>query len=147
MYDDDFISKDDAFLHSKWLSFMEKRLKKAKSLLRDDGCILISINENEVFSLKLLCDDIFGADNYLTNFAVKVRHENRILKGDKDFHEVFEYLLFYRKSHKHKTSKQTHIISPFINDRDFRSHHIITEKKKVNRPACARRCQVVVGLF
>ncbi len=105
-YDDDFVNKDDAFFHSKWLSFMNSRLKKAAHLLKDTGCILISINENEVFGLKLLCDEIFGSDNYLTTFAVKVRHENRILKGDKDFHEVFEYLLFYRKTNKHKTSKR-----------------------------------------
>ena len=106
-YDDNYVNKDDLFIHSKWLSFMEARLKKAANLLKDSGCILISINENEVFGLKLLCDEIFGTENYLTTFAVKVRHENRILKGDKDFHEVFEYLLFYRKSTKHKTSKRT----------------------------------------
>lgn len=105
-YDDNYVNKDDLYVHSKWISFMESRLKKAACLLKDSGCILISINENEVFGLKLLCDDIFGNDNYLTTFAVKVRHENRILKGDKDFHEVFEYLLFYRKSSKHKTSKR-----------------------------------------
>ncbi len=105
-YDDNYVEKDDSFLHSKWLSFMNSRLKIAYSLLKDTGCILISINENEVFGLKFLCDEIFGEENYLTTFAVKVRHENRILKGDKDFHEVFEYLLFYRKSNKHKTSKR-----------------------------------------
>lgn len=105
-YDDNYVNKDDLFRHSKWLSFMESRLRIAVSLLKETGNILISINENEVFGLKLLCDEIFGEDNYLTTFAVKVRHENRILKGDKDFHEVFEYLLFYRKSTKHKTSKR-----------------------------------------
>ena len=105
-YDDNYVDKDDNFGHSKWLSFMNNRLRIARKLLKDNGCILISINENEVFGLKLLCDEIFGSDNYLTTFAVKVRHENRILKGDKDFHEVFEYLLFYRKSEKHKTSKR-----------------------------------------
>ncbi|MCR5605911.1 MAG: site-specific DNA-methyltransferase, partial [Treponema sp.] len=105
-YDDNYVDKDDDFKHSKWLSFMNSRLKIAKTVLKDNGCILISINENEIFGLKLLCDEIFGTDNYLTTFAVKVRHENRILKGDKDFHEVFEYLLFYRKSEKHKTSKR-----------------------------------------
>ena len=106
MYDDNFVVKEDSFIHSKWTSFMEKRLIFARNLLRQDGCIMISINENEVFPLKLLCDDIFGVENYLTTFAVKVRHEDRILKGDKDFHEVFEYLLFYRKSSLHKTSKR-----------------------------------------
>jgi adenine-specific DNA-methyltransferase len=105
LYDDVFVQKDDEFLHSKWLSFMNARLKLAKQLLSKNGCIFISINENEVFQLKILCDEIFGHYNYLTTFVVKVRHENRILKGDKDFHEVFEYLLFYRSSPDHKTKK------------------------------------------
>jgi adenine-specific DNA-methyltransferase len=106
IYDDNFVTLDDEFLHSKWLSFIKKRLMLANRLLKVSGCILISINENELFPLKLLCDDIFGHENYLTTFVVKVRHENRILKGDKDFHEVFEYLLFYRASYKHKTHKK-----------------------------------------
>ena len=105
-YGDDYVSRGDAFAHSGWLSFMEKRLREAGPLLAETGCILISINENELFGLKLLCDEIFGEENYLTTFAVKVRHENRILKGDKDFHEVFEYLLYYRKSPKHRTGKR-----------------------------------------
>ena len=97
---------DDGFRHSKWLNFMEKRLRLARDLLKEDGCILISINENELFVLKLLCDRIFKEKNYLTTFSVKVRHEDRILKGDKDFHEVTEFLLFYRKSDKFRVSKR-----------------------------------------
>ena len=66
----------------------------------------ISINENEFAQLKLLCDDIFDESNYLTTFTIKVRHEDRILKGDKDFHEVVEYLLLYRKSATFKPLKR-----------------------------------------
>lgn len=105
-YDDVYLEHLDGYLHSKWISFIEKRLRIASRLLKDTGCIMISINENEYAPLKLLCDDIFGPSNYMTTFVVKVRHEDRILKGDKDFHEVYEYLLFYRKSANFSTIKQ-----------------------------------------
>ncbi|MFH1711902.1 MAG: site-specific DNA-methyltransferase [Patescibacteria group bacterium] len=105
-YNDKYIDKEDTFRHSKWLSFMHRRLKLANDLLKNDGAILISINENELFNLKLLCDEIFKPDNYLTCFTIKVRHEDRILKGDKDFHEVTEYLLMYRKSSRYNVVKR-----------------------------------------
>lgn len=105
-YNDTFIDKNDGFRHSKWLSFVNRRLKLAYTLLKNDGCILMSINENELFVLKSLCDEIFGEDNYLTMITVKVRHEDRILKGDKDFHEVTEFLLFYRKTSNFKVKKR-----------------------------------------
>lgn len=105
-YNDKWVDKKDAYRHSKWIAFMSKRLRLAKNLLKDTGVIFISINEEELGQLKLLCDDIFRLDNYLTTFTIKVRHEDRILKGDKDFHEVFEYLLLYRRSKSFKTVKR-----------------------------------------
>lgn len=102
------VESDDPYKHSKWLSFMNKRLRLAKSLLRDTGVIFISINEEELSQLKLLCDGIFDDKNYLTMFTVKVRHEDRILKGDKDFHEVVEYLLMYRRSNNFRTVKRVY---------------------------------------
>lgn len=100
------VPKDHPFRHSYWLSFMSKRLELAKSLLKKTGTIFISINEDEFAQLKLLCDQTFGTENYLTMFTIKVRHEERILKGDKDFHEVVEYLLMYRASSDYKTVKK-----------------------------------------
>tara|TARA_R110002096_G_scaffold191540_1_gene372930 strand:- start:2475 stop:4433 length:1959 start_codon:yes stop_codon:yes gene_type:complete len=100
------VPKDHPLRHSYWLSFMNKRLELAHNLLKDDAVIFISINEEEYASLKLLCDRIFQESNYLTTFTVKVRHEDRILKGDKDFHETTEQLLLYRKSNKFKTIKR-----------------------------------------
>ena len=105
-YDDVYVDPDDEYKHSMWLSFMKKRLLLANSLLKKDGSIMISINEEELFELKMLCDEIFGPKNYLTTFSVKVRHEDRILKGDKDFHEVIEYMLMYRKSPEFKVVKK-----------------------------------------
>ena len=58
-YDDKRIGTDDAFRHSKWLSFMSERLKIAKDLLNKDGLIFISIDDNEGYNLKVLCDEIF----------------------------------------------------------------------------------------
>jgi adenine-specific DNA-methyltransferase len=106
IYNDKYVEKDDTWRHSKWLNFMNKRLELAKDLLKNDGVIFISINEEEQAQLKLLCDKIFSVENYLAMFTVKVRHEDRILKGDKDFHEVVEYLFLYRKSNDFKTVKR-----------------------------------------
>ena len=100
------VPRDHPLRHSRWLSFMSKRLKIAHSLLKDEGTMFISINEEEHAQLKLLCDSIFQESNYLTSFTVKIRHEDRILKGDKDFHETTEQLLLYRKSRKFKTIKR-----------------------------------------
>ena len=65
MYDDCKIGEDDGFRHSKWISFMQKRLSIAKNLLSGTGCIFISIDDNELYNLKLLCDEIFGEDNLI----------------------------------------------------------------------------------
>jgi adenine specific DNA methylase Mod len=100
------VLENDAFLHNDWISFMSKRLELSKKILAETGCIFLSINESEYGSLKLLCDKIYGESNYMTTFTVKVRHEERILKGDKDYHETTELLLLYRKSPKFKTIKR-----------------------------------------
>jgi len=97
---------EDLTRHDKWLCMMYPRLKLLHKLLAEDGAIFISINEDEQASLKLLLDEIFGPGNYLTMFTIKLRHEERILKGDKDFHEVTEQLFLYRKSHKFKPYKK-----------------------------------------
>src|SRR3972149_10426210 len=67
-YNDDYVEKDDSYRHSKWLSFMSKRLRLAKNLLKDEGIIFISIDDNESAQLKLLCNEIFGEDNLLDTF-------------------------------------------------------------------------------
>lgn len=66
-YNDSFVDREDAYRHSKWLSFMAKRLRLAKTLLRDTGVIFISIDDNEQAQLKLLCDEVFGEENFVAN--------------------------------------------------------------------------------
>ena len=69
IYNDSFVDSEDSFRHSKWLSFMNKRLKLAKGLLSDKGVIFISIDDNEHAQLKLLCDEVFGCNNFITNIT------------------------------------------------------------------------------
>lgn len=71
MYNDRYVDSNDGFRHSKWLSFMSKRLELSKNLLTDDGVIFISIDDNEIAQLKLLCNQIFGEDNFIAQFIRK----------------------------------------------------------------------------
>ncbi|MCM1222455.1 MAG: site-specific DNA-methyltransferase [Lachnospiraceae bacterium] len=67
IYNDCKIGVDDGYKHSKWLSFMYKRLALAKDLLKNTGLIFISIDDNEQANLKLLCDEIFGEENMISD--------------------------------------------------------------------------------
>jgi len=73
IYNDHYVDKEDTYRHSKWLSFMEKRLKIAKHLLSEKGVIFISIDDNEVAQLKMLCDETFGPNNFLGNLIWQSR--------------------------------------------------------------------------
>ena len=68
VYNDSYVDREDGYRHSKWLSFMNKRLQIAKSLLASGGVIFISIDDNEQAQLKLLCDSIFGERNFIAKF-------------------------------------------------------------------------------
>lgn len=98
VYNDKIVAPDDAYRHSKWLSFMHKRLILAKELLTIKGIIFISIDDNELYTLKLLCDKIFGSKNFLSNFVRKRR------SGANDPKNLIstdhEYILCYRRSDK-----------------------------------------------
>lgn len=66
VYEDNFGSKKDR--HSSWLSFMNRRLCLARELLCESGCIFIAIDKSELYTLKLLCDQIFGEENFVNDF-------------------------------------------------------------------------------
>ena len=70
-YNDQFIKSDDAYVHSKWLSFMELRLRSAKSLLSENGVIAVSIDNHEGYQLKLLMDEIFGEDHMAADLHIE----------------------------------------------------------------------------
>ena len=73
IYNDKIVDKNDTFSHSKWLSFMERRLRIARDLLSPEGVIFVSIGDDENATLKLLMDEIFGKDNYLNQISVKTK--------------------------------------------------------------------------
>ena len=95
-YNDRFVDKEDSWKHSQWLSFMDKRLKIAKELLTDDGVIFISIDDNEMCQLKLLCDSIFGENNLVSNLTWINNLKGRQI--DKHIANVNEYILCYAKN-------------------------------------------------
>ena len=94
VYNDSFVDREDGYRHSKWLSFMNKRLKIAKGLLSDKGVIFISIDDNEQAQLKLLCDEIFGNKNCLATVVQKSRDS---ISGDLLFSPNHNYLLVYAR--------------------------------------------------
>lgn len=95
IYDDVFIDKNDGYSHSKWLSFMSERLEIAKKLLSDEGIIFISIDDNEQAQLKLLCDNVLGADNFIAESIVASNSS----KNNSNYIAVnHEYLLCYAKN-------------------------------------------------
>jgi len=69
MYNDRYVDTEDGFRHSKWLSFMAKRLKLVKNLLTDNGVIFISISDHEQAHLRVLCDEIFGYRNFVNRLT------------------------------------------------------------------------------
>ena len=96
-FDDKFIDNTDNFRHTKWLNFMEKRLALAKDLLTEDGHIFISIDDNEHANLKLLCDSIFGADNFLTDFIWLNNLKGRQISSGGAV-KTYEHILLYSKN-------------------------------------------------
>lgn len=88
-------SKESGQYHSAWLSMMYPRLYLARNLLRDDGVIFISIDDNEAANLKVLCDEVFGGENFVANFIWEKRtnRENR-----KTISSRHDYLLAYAKN-------------------------------------------------
>lgn len=99
-YSDQLVDGNDSFRHSKWMSFMYRRLLFAKKLLSDRGIIFISVDENEYAQLKLLCDDIFDEKCFVENII----WNKRVPKNDKGIGNIHEYILTYvaNTSYKYK---------------------------------------------
>ena len=87
--------KDSGHYHSNWLSMMLPRLHLAKTLLREDGVIFISIDDNEQAQLKLLCDEVFGAENFLANLIWQKKYA--ATNDAKGFSTLHDYIMVYQK--------------------------------------------------
>lgn len=94
VYNDNYIDSDDAYRHSKWLSFISKRLRIAKKLLSERGVIFLSIDDNEQATLKLLCDEIFEISNFIGQLILKTATDN----NPSQINTEHEYMLCYCKN-------------------------------------------------
>lgn len=119
-----YVKRDDPFKHSKWLAFMEKRLKLAKNLLKKDGVMFMSIDDNEFAQLKLLADEIFDEKNFIidviwnsrksvsSDAIVSLNHNHTLLYA-KDIDVLREVI---KKSSKFKLPAQEEKFSNPDND-------------------------------
>lgn len=98
IYNDSYVDKEDSYRHSKWLSFMSRRLRIAKKLLSDYGVIFISIDDNEQADLKILCDSIFMPSNFCGQFIWKKKSGGG--QTDRYFVTEHEYILVYQATNK-----------------------------------------------
>lgn len=153
IYNDKKVDKNDLFRHSKWLSFIGKRLSLAKELMAKNGVIFISIDNNEFAQLKLLCDEIFTDDNFINMICVENNPKGR--KNSAFVAQNHEYCLVYAKD---KSSFKKNIFefnSPISSMSDKRTIHTdnfgsykkakrqiigTNENKEITSPKQKHRC-------
>jgi len=88
-------SRENGQYHSNWLNMMYPRLFLARNLLRDDGVIFVSIDDNEVHNLRLMMNEIFGEENFFSQIIVRTNSRGQTYKQIAKTHE---YILIYTKS-------------------------------------------------
>lgn len=98
IYDDTFVDAGDRFRHSKWASFMRKRLELAAELLADGGVIFISIDDNEQATLRFMCDELFGEENFVSQLVWEKKRKGSFLSNS--ITNIKEYILVYTNNMK-----------------------------------------------
>ena len=95
----DSFGYNDNFNHSTWLTFMKNRLIIAKKLLKNDGCIFVQCDDNELAYLKVLMDEIFTIDNFVNNISIKMSEAsgNKVSHVEKKLIKIKESILLYKK--------------------------------------------------
>ena len=142
----DSFKYNDSFNHSTWLVFMKNRLEIARDLLKDDGIIFVQCDDNEQAYLKVLMDEIFGRENFISCVTCKVKSAGGLTTDTEMFFDCAEYLIVYSKfteklqyntikiqtetinSHS-KTAKQYNSI---INNIDFNKKEFVTKKDEIS---------------
>jgi adenine-specific DNA-methyltransferase len=97
-YNNNYVERDDTFKHSKFASFIHKRLRLAKELLRDDGILLCAIDDYEVHCVRLILDEVFGEENRLGTLVVVHNPGGR--QDEQFFATSHEYTLVYARNSK-----------------------------------------------
>ena len=101
----DSFNYNDNFSRSTWLVFMKNRISILKDLLCEEGVIFVQCSFHQYAYLKILMDELLGHKNYKMTLNIQVRHQSRILTGDKEFNDVIEYILLYSKNPNYKLPK------------------------------------------
>ncbi len=134
----DSFGYNDSFNHSSWLTFMRNRLEVAREFMKDDGVILIHIDDQEMHYLKLVADDIFGRDNFIATVPRKTRSG----KSDVPYKlsQDFDWMLMYTKGASKKdnlfqrdVSRRYYKTSDFPND-EWRLSDLTTQRTIHERP-------------
>ena len=122
--------------HTNWLNMMYPRLRLAANLLRDDGVIFISIDDNEITNLKRICDETFGEEN----FAAQIPWRKRTAKSDVPFgiSQDYEWILCYAKSDEYTACLEGGTRKYFESDdlpgKPWRIHDLTTQRSALERP-------------
>lgn len=138
IYNDSFVNKEDSYRHSKWLNFMYKRLIAARELLKDDGVIFISIDDNEQANLKLLCDRVFGENGFIGTIPNKVRTGKNDVSFN--FSQDYDWIVCYTKcKNKKKKLFKRNIERKYYKSEDYpndewRLNPITTQRTIKERP-------------
>ena len=126
VYDDTFVDAGDSFRHSKWVSFMKKRLQLAAGLLADGGVVFISIDDNEQATLRFICDELFGEENFVSQLVWEKKRKGSFLSNS--ITNIKEYILVYTNNMKRFTGlvgqvtrkRETYPCINAVNKRDIR---------------------------
>ena len=133
-------SKDSGHFHSNWLSMMYPRLFLAKNLMRDDGVIFIHIDDNEVYNLRLVMNEIFGEENFVAQIVWQKKYA--VANDDDGISATHDYILSFQKSQEFKrkllprTDKQLNRYQNLDNDHrgNWSSDNYVSNKSKTERP-------------
>ncbi len=134
----DSFGYNDSFNHSSWLTFMKNRLEVAREFLKDDGIILIHIDDQEMHYLKLVADDIFGRDNFIATVPRKTRSG----KSDVPYKlsQDFDWMLMYTRGASKKDNlfqrdvSRKYYKTPDFPDDEWRLSDLTTQRTIYERP-------------
>lgn len=128
-YNDSYVDIEDNFRHSKWLSFISKRLRLVKSLMSSYGVIFISIDDNEYANLKLLCDEIFDSQFCLGDI---IRITTKRIKGDtRNINVIHDHILVYTNN---SDFQLLHKLKDDYSIYELEDEHVKTRGKYLIRP-------------
>lgn len=131
--DDGLRANTGGHKHSNWLNMMYPRLFLARNLLRQDGVIFVSIDDNEVHNLRLMMNEIFGEENFVAQIVVQTNPRGRSL--DRHIAKTFEYILVYTRRYEengiYQVAKTDKALSEYKNE-DERGQYRLLELRNRN---------------